>query len=234
MNEIGKEKWELLESYLKGEIEEDGPSMSPESAEAAIVFIRSVVESEDDDEDICTRIYGFLFDPDSGNVPSERAWKVIRFMQGESVLNDDIERCETCDYLYDSCNGGTCLDWGDSPFHFCGDCIDSTEYKAKIEGGVVERLKAGDADQRAIVDALEGSAWDEVETALESIAEEEPKIKRRGETWSYSCPRCEAYLDPVHDGYSMMGEEIMGKIDHVDGCPWLAAKKVLDKEKECS
>lgn len=67
---------------------------------------------------------------------------VLRFLireVGDGTLQDTypdyIDRCEVCGDLYDSESDGACLDFGDSPYHFCGECMYGDEYERKSEQG---------------------------------------------------------------------------------------------------
>ena len=62
----------------------------------------------------------------------EQAWMVIWYLGNLYwQVPDHIERCEVCGILFDTHEQGTCLDYGDHPYHFCDSCTYSDEYKAK-------------------------------------------------------------------------------------------------------
>lgn len=66
------------------------------------------------------------------SLTAEQAWTTIWYLQNTyRQVPDRIERCEICGELYDAWSEGACLDYGDSPYHFCGNCMDGREYRDK-------------------------------------------------------------------------------------------------------
>lgn len=75
---------------------------------------------------------------DRPTLTPEQAWTVIWFLGNAYYeVPDFIERCEICGDLFDSNKGGSCLDFGKPPYHFCGDCDNGQAYadKLKSRGG---------------------------------------------------------------------------------------------------
>lgn len=72
---------------------------------------------------------------DSAHVPQltdDQAWTAIWYLGNLYwQVPDFIERCDVCGSLFDTRCGGTCLDYGDEPYHFCDGCIHTDEYEAK-------------------------------------------------------------------------------------------------------
>lgn len=79
----------------------------------------------------------------------DQAWTVIWFLGGLYwQVPDYIERCDVCGDLYHSHTEGECMDFGNGPYQFCGNCIDSDEARAKRRIGL--RLeKARERKRRA-------------------------------------------------------------------------------------
>jgi len=72
---------------------------------------------------------------------ADQAWTVIWYVQElHQQLSVEIERCDVCGEIYDSANSGDCLDYGESPHHFCDGCYYSEEHRAKV--GQVRRTTA--------------------------------------------------------------------------------------------
>ena len=62
----------------------------------------------------------------------ETAWTVLWFIQSQHhQYGDHIDRCEVCGLLYNSEAEGDCLDFGDPPYSFCGQCEGGPEYEEK-------------------------------------------------------------------------------------------------------
>jgi len=80
---------------------------------------------------------------------------------------DSIERCGVCGDLYDSDNEGSCLDFGEIPYHFCSDCDDGPEYRQKIK------------------DAAESINYEhlKIKTAREKLLEWAARLESGGATW---------------------------------------------------
>jgi hypothetical protein len=89
-------------------------------------------------------LFGFL----QGNVPegytipddripqltADQAWTVVWYLGNlYKEVNDEIERCDVCGTIFDSASDGMCLDFGDSPYHFCDSCEWSDEYAEKLK-----------------------------------------------------------------------------------------------------
>ncbi len=74
---------------------------------------------------------GFQIDP-VPKLTADQAWTVIWYL-GEMhwQVPDYIERCDVCGDLFDSNGEGDCLDYGEAPYHFCGECEYTNEYEAK-------------------------------------------------------------------------------------------------------
>ena len=102
--------------------------------------------SDDEREplDRCEELFAFLQGkvPEScritrKNVPNltaDQAWTVIWYLGNEYwEVPDYIERCDICGDLYDSNDSGECLDFGKSPYFFCGGCLHSQEYERKAK-----------------------------------------------------------------------------------------------------
>ena len=69
---------------------------------------------------------------DIPRLTDDQAWTVIWFLGNQYwQVTDYIERCEVCGCLYDSKSEGAYLDYGEAPYHFCDDCIYTTEYECK-------------------------------------------------------------------------------------------------------
>jgi hypothetical protein len=72
---------------------------------------------------------------DSAKIPHltpGQAWTVVWYLGNVHwKVCDEIERCDVCGGLFDTASEGTCLDFGDPPYHFCDNCLYSQEYIAK-------------------------------------------------------------------------------------------------------
>lgn len=63
----------------------------------------------------------------------DTAWTVVWYIQNQHhQYSDAIERCEVCGTIFDSERGGRCLDYGDSPHHFCDDCTCTEGFETKL------------------------------------------------------------------------------------------------------
>ena len=63
---------------------------------------------------------------------ADQAWTVVWYLGNLYwQVTDYIERCGVCGDLYDTQSEGTCLDYGGSPYHFCGACENGPEAEAK-------------------------------------------------------------------------------------------------------
>ena len=78
---------------------------------------------------------GIHLDPTAvPKLTDDQAWNVIWYLGELSwQVTDHIERCEVCGELFNSNGDGTCLDYGEAPYHFCGCCEHSAECEAKRE-----------------------------------------------------------------------------------------------------
>jgi len=89
-----------------------------------------------------------LFDLLQGRVPDDckikashvphltpdQAWTVIWWLGNQYwQVTDHIERCDVCGDLYDTHCGGECLDWGETPYHVCDECVHDDVVEAKRE-----------------------------------------------------------------------------------------------------
>ena len=100
--------------------------------------------SEENEKDLeCTQeLYDFL----QGRMPKditvrkahrpkltpEQAWTVVWYLgNAHWQVPDCIEKCEVCGDLYHAEEEGGCLDYGKSPYMFCGSCVEGDEYAAK-------------------------------------------------------------------------------------------------------
>ena len=105
-----------------------------------------------DDLAITEELYQFL----QGNVPegykiaesavpkltADQAWTVIWFLGNLYwQVTDHIERCGVCGELYDTWAEGTCLDYGDAPYHFCEECSEGPEAEAKRASKAAEKAR---------------------------------------------------------------------------------------------
>jgi hypothetical protein len=62
----------------------------------------------------------------------DQAWTVIWYLGNLYwQVPDHIERCGVCGGLFDTHCEGDCLDYGCAPYHFCDNCIYTSEYEAK-------------------------------------------------------------------------------------------------------
>ncbi len=62
----------------------------------------------------------------------EQAWTVIWYLGNLYwQVKDHIKRCAVCGDLYDTEDGGDCLDYGKRPYHFCDECVGGAEYEKK-------------------------------------------------------------------------------------------------------
>lgn len=62
----------------------------------------------------------------------DQAWTVVWYLGNlDWQVTDRIEKCEVCGDLYHSWEEGGCLDYGKSPYLFCGTCVEGDEYAAK-------------------------------------------------------------------------------------------------------
>ena len=62
-----------------------------------------------------------------------QAWTAIWYLGNQYwQVPNYIERCGVCGDLFDTRCDGTCLDYDDPPYHFCGGCESSPEYFAKL------------------------------------------------------------------------------------------------------
>ena len=85
------------------------------------------------------QLYGFLqgkapegYRREPPKLGAEAAWTAVWFAQNsQRRYSDEIERCGVCGDLFDSANGGGCLDYGKPPYHFCDECLYSSEYQEK-------------------------------------------------------------------------------------------------------
>lgn len=74
----------------------------------------------------------------------DQAWTVIGYLGNQYwQVPDDIERCEVCGDLYDTGSGGSCLDVGDPPYHWCDACEYQEEVLAKIKKHPQAAAEAG-------------------------------------------------------------------------------------------
>lgn len=63
---------------------------------------------------------------------AEQAWTVIWWLGNQYwQVTDCVERCDVCGELYDTSQGGCCLDYGKAPYNFCESCRECEEYIAK-------------------------------------------------------------------------------------------------------
>ena len=66
------------------------------------------------------------------HLTDDQAWTVIWFLGEEDLsISDAIERCNVCGDLYDTGQSGACLDYGEPPHTFCGDCSYGDDYLDK-------------------------------------------------------------------------------------------------------
>jgi hypothetical protein len=88
-----------------------------------------------------------LFNLLQGNVPEghfikkshipkltpDQAWTVIWYLANQDwKVPDHLDRCDVCGTIYDTWNGGDCLDYGKDPYNFCDSCLDGLEYTNKM------------------------------------------------------------------------------------------------------
>lgn len=101
-------------------------------------------KTEKTDLDVAQELYDFLQGtiPDDihlgkGRVPKltpKQAWTVVWYLGNQyRAISDNIEKCDVCGTLYDSCSEGDCLDYGNGPYHFCDYCIYSEKYERKAK-----------------------------------------------------------------------------------------------------
>ena len=78
---------------------------------------------------------GYKIDPDhTPKLTPEQAWTVIWYLGNQYwQVPDYVERCGVCGDLYHAHSDGTCLDFGDAPYHFCSSCDSGEKYHAKLE-----------------------------------------------------------------------------------------------------
>lgn len=73
----------------------------------------------------------------------DQAWTVVWYLGNQYWQpTDAVERCDVCGDLYHSWQEGECMDYGNAPYHFCGNCDRSPEAHAKARTGRgLERAK---------------------------------------------------------------------------------------------
>lgn len=74
----------------------------------------------------------------------DQAWTVVWWLGSEYwKVPDYVERCDVCGDLYNSHKEGDCLDFGKSPYHFCGSCEEGEVYakKRRSRAGIKDRGK---------------------------------------------------------------------------------------------
>lgn len=63
----------------------------------------------------------------------EQAWMVVWYLGNQYwQVSDSIERCDICGDLFDERREGDCLDFGKTPYHFCGSCNSGEDYYKKL------------------------------------------------------------------------------------------------------
>lgn len=66
------------------------------------------------------------------NLSADQAWTVIWYLGNLYwQVTDRVERCDVCGDLYHSWQEGETLDFGKTPYSFCGSCCDGDEYATK-------------------------------------------------------------------------------------------------------
>lgn len=100
--------------------------------------------SEENDKDLerTEALFGFL----QGGLPkgckigrghqpkltADQAWTVIWYLGNQYwQVTDRVERCDICGSLYHSWQGGQTLDYGNAPYSFCDNCMDTDAYRKK-------------------------------------------------------------------------------------------------------
>jgi len=103
---------------------------------------------------------------------ADQAWTVILYVQELRLqLSDEIDRCDVCGDIYDSRAEGTCLDYGDSPYHFCGACEYSDEYQDKVQEPCYRIFRHKDGNRQEF-------AWRDSYAAAVVVVEDQQSIDR--------------------------------------------------------
>lgn len=78
---------------------------------------------------------GFIIPEDAiPKLTPSQAWTVIWHLGNLYMgVGDNVSRCDVCGDLFDSESDGSILDFGDSPYSFCGGCEFSEEFSEKLE-----------------------------------------------------------------------------------------------------
>jgi hypothetical protein len=73
---------------------------------------------------------------EQGHVPNltpNQAWTVIWYLGDQYwQVPDHVDRCCICGELYDSDEEGRCLDYGEGPYFFCENCMNTDAYATKV------------------------------------------------------------------------------------------------------
>lgn len=76
---------------------------------------------------------------DAAHVPRltpDQAATVIWFLGNKYwQVTDHVSRCEVCGGWYNEWCEGDCLDFGNAPYHFCGECCEGEEAQQKRRVG---------------------------------------------------------------------------------------------------
>ena len=73
-----------------------------------------------------------LAESEMPTLTADQAWTVVWYLGNLYwQVPDYIERCDVCGDLFDSNSEGTCLDYGDAPYDFCGACEDGEDAEEK-------------------------------------------------------------------------------------------------------
>jgi hypothetical protein len=76
------------------------------------------------------------------HLSEDQAWTVIWYLGNlYQQIPDFIERCGVCGTLYNTEREGNCLDYGRAPYFFCGNCMDTEQWKRKARRNPDKKLR---------------------------------------------------------------------------------------------